>query len=300
MNENLYSEAVHELFDAGIEVSENVALCNYTTFKIGGCTPLMVSPASTEEVSRTVKIFNKHNISYFTLGNGSNLLVPDEGISKAVIFTGKLLNISVEDNSIVAGSGCVLAKVASVAAKNSLCGMEALHGIPGTVGGAVIMNAGAYGSEMSHVVEYTEYVDKFGDIHRVTGDEHQFGYRKSCFMSSDIVTSVCFALEKGNSDDIYAKMNEFAKKRRDSQPLEYPSAGSVFKRPEGYFAGKLIQDSGLKGRTVGGAQVSEKHAGFIINIGGATCSDVLGLVKIIQDTVYENYGVHLEMEIKTL
>ena len=300
MNGNLYSEAVRELHDAGIELSENVALCNYTTFKIGGCTPLMVSPASSEEVSRTVKIFNKHNIFYFTLGNGSNLLVPDEGISKAVIFTGKLTDITVSENKIISGSGCFLGKVASEAAKNSLCGMEALHGIPGTVGGAVVMNAGAYGSEMSHVVEYTEYVDKFGDIHRVCGEEHQFGYRKSRFSETDIVTSVFFALEKGDSDEIYGKMNEFAKKRRESQPLEYPSAGSVFKRPEGYFAGKLIQDSGLKGKTVGGAQVSEKHAGFIINIGNATCSDVLELVKIIQDTVYENYGVCLETEIKTL
>lgn len=300
MNENLYSDAVRELLDAGIELSENVALCNYTTFKIGGCTPLMVSPASAEEVSRTVKIFNKHSISYFTLGNGSNILIPDEGISKAVIFTGKLLSITVSENKIIAGSGCFLGKVASEAAKNSLKGMESLHGIPGTVGGAVIMNAGAYGSEMAHVVEYTDYVDKFGEIHRVCGAEHQFGYRKSCFSSDDIVTSVCFALEKGESEEIYGKMNELAKKRRDSQPLEYPSAGSVFKRPEGYFAGKLIQDSGLKGKTVGGAQVSEKHAGFIINIGGATCSDVLELVKIIQDTVYSNYGVHLEMEIKTL
>ncbi len=300
MNGNLYSEAIGELIDAGIELSENVALCNYTTFKIGGCTPLMVSPASTEEVSRTVKIFNKYNISYFTLGNGSNLLVSDEGITKAVIFTGKLADVTVSENKIIAGSGCFLAKAASEAAKNSLCGMEALHGIPGTVGGAVIMNAGAYGSEMAHVVEYTDYVDKFGESHRVFGAEHRFGYRKSCFSESDIVTSVCFALEKGDSDEIYSKMNELAKKRRDSQPLEFPSAGSVFKRPEGYFAGKLIQDSGLKGKTVGGAQVSEKHAGFIINIGGATCSDVLELVKIIQDTVYENYGVHLETEIKTI
>ena len=300
MNCSLYSEAICELKGAGIAFSENVALCNYTTFKIGGETPLMVSPASSEDVSQTVKIFNKYNISYFVLGNGSNLLVKDSGIDKAVIFTGELKNLTVSENKIIASSGCLLSKVASEAAKNSLCGMEALHGIPGSVGGAGKMNAGAYGSEMSQVVEYTEFVDRFGEIRRVYGEEHGFGYRKSCFSESDIVTAVCFNLQKGDTNEIYAQMNDFAKRRRSSQPLEYPSAGSVFKRPEGYFAGKLIQDSGLKGRTVGGAQVSEKHAGFIINIGGATCSDVLELVKIIQDTVYENYGVRLETEIKTI
>ena len=298
MNKTFYSEAIVELIDAGVVVSENVALCNYTTFKIGGNTPLMVSPASSEEVSRTVEIFNKYNISYFVLGNGSNLLVRDSGLDKAVIFTGNLKNISISENKIIADSGCLLSKVAAEAAKISLCGMEALHGIPGSVGGAVRMNAGAYGSEMSQVVEYTEFVDKFGAIRRVYGEEHLFGYRKSCFSDDDIVTSVCFSLQKGNSVEIYEKMNDFAKRRRESQPLEYPSAGSVFKRPEGYFAGKLIQDSGLKGRTVGGAQVSEKHAGFIINVGGATCSDVIELVELIQDTVFENYGVKLETEIK--
>ena len=300
MNCSLYSEAICELKDSGIAFSENVALCNYTTFKIGGETPLMVSPASSEDVSQTVKIFNKYNISYFVLGNGSNLLIKDSGIEKAAIFTGELKEISVFENKITAASGCLLSKVASEAAKESLCGMEALHGIPGSVGGAVKMNAGAYGTEMSHVVDYTEFVDKSGELHRIYGEEHCFGYRKSCFSEEDIVTAVCFNLQKGSSDEIYSKMNDFAKRRRASQPLEYPSAGSVFKRPEGYFAGKLIQDSGLKGRTVGGAQVSEKHAGFIINIGGATCSDVLELVKIIQDTVYENYGVRLETEIKTI
>ena len=300
MNCSLYSEAICELKDSGIAFSENVALCNYTTFKIGGETPLMVSPASSEDVSQTVKIFNKYNISYFVLGNGSNLLIKDSGIEKAAIFTGELKEISVFENKITAASGCLLSKVASEAAKESLCGMEALHGIPGSVGGAVKMNAGAYGTEMSHVVDYTEFVDKSGELHRIYGEEHCFGYRKSCFSEEDIVTAVGFNLQKGSSDEIYSKMNDFAKRRRASQPLEYPSAGSVFKRPEGYFAGKLIQDSGLKGRTVGGAQVSEKHAGFIINIGGATCSDVLELVKIIQDTVYENYGVRLETEIKTI
>jgi len=300
MNSINYSGAVNEFIDAGIEFSENIALCDYTTFKIGGRTPLMVRPASSEEVSRTVRIFNEYGISYFVLGNGSNLLVSDGEIDKAVIFTGKLKDITVSETKVIAGSGCLLSKAAAEAAKNSLCGMEALHGIPGSVGGAAKMNAGAYGSEMSHVVEYTEFVDSNGDIRRVCGEEHCFGYRKSCFSEKDIVTAVCFNLQKGNSDEIYAKMNDYAKRRRDSQPLEYPSAGSVFKRPEGYFAGKLIQDSGLKGRTVGGAQVSEKHAGFIINIGGATCSDVLDLIKIIQDTVFENYGVHLETEVKTI
>ncbi len=300
MNETIYSEAIKDLSDAGIAFSENVALCNYTTFKIGGNTPLMVSPASAEEVSRAVEIFNKSNIPYFVLGNGSNLLVSDSGIDRAVIFTGNLKSLTVLENKVIAGSGCLLSKAASEAAKNSLCGMEALHGIPGSIGGAVRMNAGAYGSEMAHVVEYTEFVDKTGAVHRIYGEEHAFGYRRSCFAEGDIVTSVCFSLQNGNSEEIYAKMNELAKRRRESQPLEYPSAGSVFKRPEGYFAGKLIQDSGLKGRTVGGAQVSEKHAGFIINIGGATCADVVELVNIIRDTVYANYGVELETEIKMI
>lgn len=298
MKLNIASDVIRELTDAGIDLSENVALCNYTTFKIGGETPLMVRPASTDEVAFTVKLFNRYGIPYFTLGNGSNLLVSDDGIEKAVIYTGNLTGISVCGNMITAGSGCILARVASEAAKNSLCGMEAIHGIPGSVGGAVFMNAGAYGYDMSQVVEYTEYVDKNGNVCRAYGEENRFGYRSSRFSEGDIVTSACFSLEKGDSEEIYTKMADYAKRRRDSQPLEYPSAGSVFKRPEGYFAGKLIQDSGLKGRTVGGAQVSEKHAGFIINIGGATCSDVLNLVEIIQTTVKENYGVQLEMEIR--
>lgn len=300
MNENLYSEAKKDFFDAGIEFSENVALCNYTTFKIGGSTPLMVSPASTDEVSRAVKIFNKYGIEFFTLGNGSNLLVRDENLDKAVIFTGRLTDIKIQGFCITAGAGSFLSKVASEAAKNSLSGMEALHGIPGSVGGAVIMNAGAYGSEMANVVVSTEYVDKFGEVYTVHGEEHKFGYRRSRFIQDEIVTSVTFKLTEGVSEDIYAAMSDYARRRRESQPLEFPSAGSVFKRPEGYFAGKLIQDSGLKGKTVGGAQVSEKHAGFIINIGNATCKDVLQLVNIIQTTVYENYGVNLEMEIKRI
>ena len=298
MKLNITSDLIREFTDAGIDLSENVALCNYTTFKIGGKTPLMISPASTEEVSLSVKILNRNGISYFILGNGSNLLVSDEGIDKVVIYTGKLTDISVCGNKITAGSGCILSRVASEAAKNSLSGMEAIHGIPGSVGGAAYMNAGAYGYEMSQIVEYTEYVDKSGNICRAYGEENCFGYRRSRFSDDGIVTSVCFSLEGGNSEEIYSKMADYAKKRRESQPLEYPSAGSVFKRPEGYFAGKLIQDSGLKGRTVGGAQVSEKHAGFIINIGGATCADVLNLVEIIQNTVNDNYGVQLEMEIK--
>lgn len=298
MNLETVNGIVSELKYNSISFIENVQMCDFTTFKIGGIVPLLVKPSSSQDVSVTVRILKKYRCEYLTVGRGSNLLVSDDGIDKVVIYTGNMNHISVSGNKISAQSGTLLSKVANEAMKNSLCGMEGLHGIPGSVGGAVVMNAGAYGSEMSQVVSFTEYVDKDGNFCLLKDSEHEFGYRTSALTDTDIVTNVGFCLKHGNYEEIKTLMHDLSEKRRASQPLEFPSAGSVFKRPTGFYAGKLIQDCGLKGCQVGGACVSEKHAGFIVNTGGAKASDVLSLIRIIQQTVEERYGVVLEPEIK--
>ncbi len=281
-----------------IAYKENVDSKIISTFKIGGTVPIVVYPDSSAQSSVLIKYLCDKGIPYRTVGNCSNILFPDEPLDYVLIKSDRLNTLEVAGDRIICGAGVILAKVASAALKSHLTGMEHLFGIPGTVGGAVVMNAGAYGTEMSQIVCETEYVDANGDIKTLSREEHLFGYRKSFFSESGFVTRTTLMLQNGNYYDIMNEMNQCSLKRISSQPLDKPSAGSVFKRPEGYFAGKLIQDSGLKGRCVGGAQVSEKHAGFIVNTGNATSKDVKELIHIIQDTVSEKFGVMLETEIK--
>ncbi|MBE7012880.1 MAG: UDP-N-acetylmuramate dehydrogenase [Ruminococcaceae bacterium] len=285
-------------------LNEKSILCdepmkNHTSFKIGGNADFVVLPESVEEVAMVVSALKENGIRYTVMGNGSNLLVDDAGLRGVVIklarnFSGAI----VEGNTISAESGILLSKLSNIALANSLKGLEFASGIPGTLGGAVIMNAGAYGGEMKDVVVKTVYLDSNGEIKSVEGADHGFGYRKSMFTSKDVVLHSTLVLSQGNKDEIKDKMSELNSQRKAKQPLEFPSAGSAFKRPEGYFAGKLIQDAGLKGYKIGGASVSEKHSGFIISDGSATCSDVLALIDHIQKEVFRQFSVELESEIR--
>jgi len=235
------------------------------------------------------------------MGNGSNLLVSDDGFDGAVICVGKNMSeISVTGNEITAMAGALLSKIANVALKNSLSGFEFASGIPGSLGGAVIMNAGAYDGEMKDVVIKTEYLSKDGNIKCAVGSEHGFGYRKSAFGKDDVVLSSVISLKKGNFDEIKKTMDDLNSRRKEKQPLEYPSAGSTFKRPEGYFAAKLIDDAGLRGYRCGGAMVSEKHCGFVINYDNATSRDIYNLMQDIRTIVYDKFGVKLEPEVRLL
>lgn len=296
----MFSELKEFLTEKGVDFEIDVPMSKNTTFRIGGNADIVIYPDSVERVADCVRELNRENIRYMTVGNGSNLLVDDEGIRGAVIKTSRLDGVSVSGNEITAGAGALNSRVANEALAASLTGMEFAHGIPGSIGGAVFMNAGAYGGTFADIVSETTYVNKNGDIKTVRGNEHDFGYRHSCFTDKDIICETRLVLRKGDREQIKAEMQTLIEKRKASQPLEYPSAGSFFKRPTGYFAGKLIQDSGLKGVSVGGAQVSEKHAGFIINKGGATCKDVDMLRELVQKTVSEKFGVMLEPEVKRI
>ena len=236
------------------------------------------------------------------IGNGSNILVSDKGVRGLVIMTDRLRRVSVSGtNTIEAWAGAPIAKAANLARNYSLAGLEFAYGIPGTVGGAVYMNAGAYNRNMDNVVTETEYVDNEGRLKTMKGDEHQFGYRKSVFRDTDfVIVKTVLTLTEGNSAEITAKMNEYTRLRAEKQPLDMPSAGSVFKRPPGFFAGRLVEDSGLKGYQIGGARVSDKHAGFIVNTGNATCGDVIRLIETIRETVLRKFGVELESEIRVI
>ena len=272
----------------------------YTTFRTGGRAALIVEPENTDEIKRIVELFNGFSQRYLVLGNGSNVLACDSGIEIPIIHIGKRMSeISGFENCITAQGGATLTAVANFAMENSLTGLEFAAGIPGTVGGGVIMNAGAYDGELKDVVEAVSFVGPDGKEYILSGEEMEFGYRSSALQDSGcIVTGVSFALRRGNKAEISEKMKELNRRRREKQPLEYPSAGSTFKRPAGHFAGTLIQDAGLKGFTVGGAAVSEKHAGFVINKGGATTDDILKVIDHVRETVYERSGVVLEPEVK--
>lgn len=296
----MLSELMDFLSERGIEFKTDVPMSKYTTFRIGGNADIMIFPRTVQDVSLIVAELKRENIRRITVGNGSNLLVDDDGIRGAVIKTSLIDFVSVNGCEITAGAGCLNSKVANAALDASLSGMEFAHGIPGSIGGAVFMNAGAYSGTFADIVAETVYVDADGNIRSVKGEEHDFGYRHSCFTPDDVICETKLVLRRGNKDEIRAEMQNLIEKRKASQPLEYPSAGSFFKRPTGYFAGKLIQDSGLKGVSVGGARVSEKHAGFIINTGDATCRDVDGLRELVQKTVYEKFGVMLEPEVKRI
>ena len=275
------------------------AMSQHTTFKIGGPADYFLMPDKGEDVGRVIKICKEKEIPYFILGNGSNLLVGDGGYRGAVIqIYRNMSSVTVEGNEITAQAGALL----SAAAKNaSLTGFEFAGGIPGTIGGAVVMNAGAYGGEMKDVLTEVTVMNAEGDIFTLPTEELELGYRTSIIKTAGyIVLEAKIRLKEGDPEVIRETMKDLTIRRTTKQPLEYPSAGSTFKRPEGYFAGKLIMDSGLAGYQVGGAQVSEKHCGFVINAGDATARDVRTLMDNVRDIVYKKYGVTLEPEVKFL
>ena len=278
------------------------AMSRHTTFKIGGPADYFLMPDKDTDVGRIVKICKESAIPYFILGNGSNLLVGDGGYRGAVIQIYKNMSaVTVEGTEITVQAGALLSSVAAAAKNAALTGFEFSGGIPGTMGGAVVMNAGAYGGEMKDVLTEVTVMDEEGEIVTLPADKLELGYRTSIIKTAGyIVLEAKLQLKEGNPEVIRETMKDLTIRRTTKQPLEYPSAGSTFKRPEGYFAGKLIMDSGLAGYQVGGAQVSEKHCGFVINAGGATARDVRTLMDNVRDIVYKKYGVTLEPEVKFL
>ncbi len=286
------------LDDYKIEYKRNEPMNRHTTFKIGGMCDLFVTVKSEEELKNVILSAIDCKVPYFTVGKGSNLLISDKGIDGAVISLEKLDRIEIFDDTLICGAGASLRSVCIAAQKAGLSGLEFAYGIPGSMGGAIYMNAGAYGGEISQVTVSVSAVNSNGETVEFSLPDMNFGYRMSVFKNSDlIITSIKLKLEKGNRDEIKSKMDGYFIRRREKQPLEYPSAGSTFKRPEGYFAGALIEKNNLKGVSVGDAAVSEKHAGFIINKGNATCDDVLSLIKKVQETVKSSDGVLLEPEV---
>lgn len=276
-------------------------MSNHTTFKIGGNAAVVVLPKSENEIASVIKECNRFGIRYMTVGNGSNLLVSDDGIDACVILLGKDFSdvTLIGDDTIFAQAGASLTKVCRTALENGLTGLEFAYGIPGSCGGGAFMNAGAYGGELKDVLVKCDHIDKNGEKGTLCGDGLKLSYRHSAYYDNGCtITGVYFKLKKGNPDEIKSKMQDLMGRRKSKQPLEFASAGSTFKRPEGYFAGALIEECNLKGTTIGGAQVSTKHAGFVINTGGATCNDVLALCKQVSDTVYKEKGVRLEMEVR--
>ncbi len=282
-----------------IKYSENESMALHTSFKIGGKADIYLKPETAEQLTRLITFLGENEIPFFVLGSGSNLIVSDKGIEGAVVDTTALNKIYLkDDNCIYAEAGASLAALCCFARDNSLTGLEFAYGIPGSVGGALYMNAGAYGGDMSCVVTSADSITVKGQKVSRCAEQLELGYRKSVFKKNgEIIVGVCFKLNKSSREEIGSKMDEIIAKRKNSQPLEYPSAGSTFKRPEGYYAAALIDECELKGRAVGGAKVSEKHAGFVINFDKATCEDVIGLVEVIKDTVKEKKGVDLETEI---
>ncbi|SHH17795.1 UDP-N-acetylmuramate dehydrogenase [Tepidibacter thalassicus] len=275
---------------------------NHTSFKIGGPADFLVTPRSEDQIKKIIMFVNKENIPYFLMGNGSNLLVKDGGIRGVVIkIAENYSGFEIKDNIIKAQAGILLSKLAKNILKHSLSGFEFASGIPGTLGGAIAMNAGAYGGEMKDVVDSVKLLDLDGNIFELNNEEMKFGYRKSILTEKKfIVLEVKIVLNKGNYEDIKSVYNDLTLRRTTKQPLNMPSAGSTFKRPKGYYAGKLIEDSGLRGITLNGAQVSKKHCGFVVNAGNATAKDVLELLDVIKKTVYDKFNVVLEEEIKII
>lgn len=283
-------------------VYKNEPMKKHTTFRIGGPADYYLCPHSVKEVQRVMEICREEKLPYFILGNGSNLLVSDKGYRGAVIQLWKnVSDIRVKGCMIEAMAGASLAKIAAQALEEGLTGMEFAAGIPGTLGGAVVMNAGAYGGEMKDILKEALVMDSEGKVFTLDKKELKLGYRTSAVKENGyIVLSAVLELRMGKREEIRKLMEELKQKRIDKQPLDMPSAGSTFKRPEGYFAGKLIMDTGLRGFSVGGAQVSEKHCGFVVNTGEATASDVLALIREVQKRVREKFGVELETEVKFL
>ena len=284
------------------QVKKDELMKSHTTFRVGGPAAYFVTPQTADEVAKVIEACTQENVSYYIVGNGSNLLVSDKGYEGVIIQIYKQMNqIEVEGTQIRAQAGALLSLVAKRALDAELTGFEFAAGIPGTLGGACVMNAGAYGGEMKDVLQSVTVLTDKGEVKVLAKEELELGYRTSVVAKKGyIVLEAVIELQKGEKEAIQAVMDELKEKRITKQPLEYPSAGSTFKRPEGYFAGKLIQDAGLRGFQVGGAQVSEKHCGFVINKDQATASDVMNLMNQVSDKVYEAFGVRLEPEVKRL
>jgi len=275
-------------------------LNKHTTYKIGGVADYFVTPRDIKSLRMIISLCKEYNLPYYIIGNGSNLLVGDKGFRGVIIqIFQNMSQVKVEGERIFVEAGALLSKVASIALKNHLKNLEFASGIPGTFGGAVMMNAGAYGGEMKDVIESVRIIDEEGEIKTLSVEELKLGYRRSILMEkSYIVIDGILKLDKGEVQEISDLMEEYKERRSSKQPLEWPSAGSTFKRPEGYFAGKLVADAGLAGFQVGGAKVSEKHCGFVVNAGGATAADVVSLMEQVSNIVEEKYGVKLEPEVK--
>ena len=302
---NIFSVENYKKYLGDVEVPEilyNVPMKNHTTFEIGGPAEVFICPNLYEQLSSLIKYCNDEDIPYFILGCGSDLLVSDKGVSGVVVDMSSVMNGMYTDNSkVIAQAGATLKDVCDLAAYSSLSGLEFACGIPGSVGGACFMNAGAYNGQISDVLESVMVVDKLGNISTIGASDLELGYRTSRIKTDGLcVLEACFNLSVKPMGEILDVMDDLTERRESKQPLEWPSAGSTFKRPEGYFAGKLIMDSGMQGRSVGGAEVSTKHAGFIINKGDATASDVLGLINLVQQEVKSQYNVDLEPEVRFL
>ena len=280
-------------------IYENEPMKSRTTFKVGGEAKLLIEVSKTDELTTLIPYLNKMGEPYYVKGNGSNLLVGDKGYNGVILEIGSKLNsIAVEGNKITAKAGALMSQIARIALDNSLSGFEFASGIPGTIGGGVVMNAGAYDGELKDVVTSVTVCDPNGEIYTLDNKDMEFGYRTSAIKKRPFtVLEVALELKEGNADEIRSKMNELNERRRAKQPLEFPSAGSTFKRPEGNFAGKLIMDAGLRGFSIGGAAVSDKHCGFVINKGNATASDVYEVIVEVQEKVKEKFDVMLEPEV---
>lgn len=283
------------------DVKIDEKLSSYVNFKVGGPADILLIPKSKEQVIKSVAVCKENKIPFYLIGNGSNILVRDGGFRGVVISLKEVNNVIVDRDKIEAECGAMLKAISDKAMENSLTGFEFACGIPGTIGGAVFMNAGAYDGEISHVIESAEIIDEEGNVVRLSNEDLDFGYRSSIVMKKGYtVLSAVFKLEKGQVKTIKELVDNLTDKRESKQPLEYPSAGSTFKRPTGYFAGKLIQDAGLKGYSIGGAAVSEKHSGFVINKGNATAKNITDLIRYIQDEVKRQFGVELHPEVRII
>jgi len=296
-----FIDRLNEIVKTG-SVAVDEPMREHCSFKTGGNADYFVCPDSFEELTEVIKAAKEENIEYMLIGNGSNLLVSDKGISGVVIQLGPLMaEIRGKNGEYIIDAGALLSSAAAKICEDGYTGFEFASGIPGSMGGALVMNAGAYGGEMKDVIKWVKVLDENLEIKTLSCEEMDFGYRRSIVSEKGyIILQGCVSLEKGDKEEIKRYSAELNGRRRDKQPLNFPSAGSTFKRPEGYFAGKLIEDSGLKGYTVGGACVSEKHAGFVINKGGATTEDILSVINHCRKTVFEKYGIMLETEVKII
>lgn len=285
-----------------LNIKYNELMSQHTSFKVGGPADIFIEPSDLEELKKALNFVRQHNIPYYVIGNGTNLLIGDKGIRGAVIKVGESFGeIEITGEEVIAECGVLLSTLSKVVARNALTGLEFASGIPGYLGGAIAMNAGAYGGEMKDVVEWVEVLDGNLELQRFTNSEMEFIYRKSIVEPRNLIVIRCkMKLKKGNQEEINCIMSDLNLKRKTKQPLHLPSAGSTFKRPPGYYAGKLIEDAGLRGFSLGGAQVSDLHCGFVVNKGNATARDVYDLIKHVQQTVFNQFGIKIETEVKMI